>query len=36
MSSTLGRIIFIHLLRSTVLHSLSQSMHLPRYYHAEN
>ena len=29
---TLGQIIFIHCLRSTVLLSLSQSKKLPRYY----
>lgn len=32
LSGTLGRIIFIHLLRSTVSISLSQSDTLPRYY----
>lgn len=30
--STLGRIIFIHLLRCTVPQSLSQSLGLPRYF----
>lgn len=33
---TLGRIIFIHLLRSTVVVSLTKSNHLPRYSHINN
>ena len=33
MSNTLGRIIFVHLLRSTVFLNLSQFQKLPRYQH---
>ncbi|WEU69932.1 hypothetical protein BE20_0002 [Staphylococcus phage vB_SepS_BE20] len=32
MSDTLGKIVFIHFLRSTVLNSLTRSIKLPRCY----